>query len=49
MNWTQETFEERVKQVGNSFSEDETKNFLRASHGFMLQLLERFPEDDYPT
>ena len=42
-------FTERVRQVGNSFSEIETQNFLRANHAFMLQLLERFPEDDYPT
>ena len=45
-NWTQEMFEERVMQVGNSFTEEETGNFLRANHSYMLQLLERFPEED---
>ena len=49
VRWSQDDFEERVRQAGNSIGEEETQNLLRANHGFMLQLLERFPEEDYPT
>ena len=38
--WTQAEFEDKVRNVGASFTEEECKNLLRSNHGWMLHMLE---------
>ena len=42
--WTQADFENRAKQVGDKFTEEETSNLLRANHKYMLHVLDQFPD-----
>ena len=46
VRWTQAMFVQRVVQVADGFTETETNNLLRANHSFLLQILEKFPEDE---
>ena len=46
--WTQSDFEDRVKNVGAQFTEEECKNLLRSNHAWMLHMLElHCPEDNH--
>ena len=38
--WTQAEFEDKVRNVGASFTEEECKNLLRSNHAWMLHMLE---------
>ena len=42
MKWTQAYFENKARGVGETYSPEETANFMRANHAAMLQLLDRF-------
>ena len=38
---TQSQFEDKVKEVGNSFTAQETKNLLRSNHAYLRYMLTR--------